>query len=141
MADLKNRKKVYILCGKDEYATIWEHLHEIIDVKRQELIIPYGFMEYEKIDATIKKSLDELEIKPEIEKEVLDSYYAHWFERKFTHFITFAKMASEIIITQNFECSELDSQEKDKEIKHCNTLKNITIRFLNMKEFTHQKTI
>ena len=141
MVETKKRKKVYILCGKDEYATVWEHLHEIINVYEEELIIPYGFMEYEKIDEKIKSALTELNVKPDVEKEVLNGYYTKWFKRKFTHFQTFAKMANEIIITKNFQCSELDSQEKSKEIEYCNKLKNKTIRVVDLNELTHQKTI
>lgn len=142
MVDFQNRKKVYILCGKEEYATIWEHLHEIINVQ-EELIIPYDFMEYEKIDERIEQNVfASLKEGVKNEDEVRLWQYANWYERKFIHFKTFAPMVSEIIITKNFSFTNLAGQvEKAREIKHCNRLNNNTIRVIDMKELTHQKTI
>lgn len=143
MVDFQNRKKVYILCGKEEYAIIQEHLHEIINVQEEELIIPYDFMEYEKIDERIEQNVfASLKEGVKNEDEVRLWQYANWYERKFIHFKTFAPMVSEIIITKNFSFTNLaDQVEKAREIKHCNRLNNNTIRVIDMKELTHQKTI
>lgn len=143
MADFQNRKKVYILCGKEEYATIWEHLHEIINTQEEELIIPYDFMEYEKIDEKIEQNVFvSLKEGAKNETEVRLWQYANWYERKFTHFRIFAPMVSEIIITKNFSFSDSsDKNEKAREINHCNKLGNKTIRVIDIKELTHQKTI
>ena len=140
MVDFQNRKKVYILCGKEEYATIWEHLHEIINVQEEELIIPYDFMEYEKIDEKIKQQANGA-INFSLQNELNETYLNQWFNRKLSHFKLFAPMASEIIITINSNCCGIDKDEKAQEINHCNNLKNKTISVLDMKQLTHQKTI
>lgn len=143
MVDFQNRKKVYILCSKEEYATIWEHLHEIINVQEEELIIPYDFMDYKRIDAKIEKAVTEsLKDDQKDENEVRFCLQSNWYERKFTHFKNFAPMASEIIITKNGDfLSVADLAEKFREIQHCSKLTVKTIRIVDMKELTHQKTI
>lgn len=142
MVDFQNRKKVYILCGKEEYSTIWEHLNEIINVQEEELIIPYDFMEYEKIDDRIEQNVfTSLKEGLKNEDEVRLWQYAKWYERKFIHFKNYAPMTSEIIITKNFVLSDIDAKEKAREIKYCNNLKFKTIKVIDMKKLTHQKTI
>ena len=143
MVDFQNRKKVYILCGKEEYATIWEHLHEIINVQEEELIIPYDFMDYEKIDDKIEKAVVEsLKEGQKNENEVRLWLQSNWYEKKFIHFKTFVPMVSEIIITKNFDFTDAsDLKEKSREIKHCSNVDVKTIRVVNMKELIHQKTI
>ena len=140
MVDFQNRKKVYILCGKEEYATVWEHLHEIINVQEEELIIPYDFMEYEKIDEKIKEQANGA-INISLQNELIATYLNQWFNRKLSHFKLFAPMATEIIIIKNGNCYGIDLEEKRQEINHCNNLKNKTIRVIDMKQLTHQKTI
>ena len=140
MVDFQNRKKVYILCGKEEYATIWEHLHEIINVQEEELIIPYDFMEYEKIDEKIEQQANGA-INISLQNELIGDYLNQWFNKKLNHFKLFAPMATEIIITINSNCCGIDKDEKAQEINHCNNLKNKTIRVIDMKQLTHQKTI
>ena len=55
-----NRKKVYIVCCFGEYQYVWEHLHDLIDTKKEELILPLGFMEYEKTKKELEKITMEL---------------------------------------------------------------------------------
>ena len=129
MVDFQKRKKVYIICGKEEYATVWEHLHEIINVQEEELIIPYDFMEYEKIDEKIKQQVSGT-INKALQNELIGDYLNQWFNKKLNHFKLFAPMATEIIITINSNCCGIDKDEKAQEINHCNNLKNKTIRFL-----------
>ena len=140
MVDFQNRKKVYILCGKEEYATVWEHLHEIINVQEEELIIPYDFMEYEKIDEKIEQQANGA-INISLQNELIATYLNQWFNRKLNHFKLFAPMATEIIIIKNGNCYGIDKDEKRQEINYCNELKSKTIRVIDMKELTHQKTI
>lgn len=143
MVEFRNRKKVYILCGKEEYAIIWEHLHEIINVQEEELIIPYDFMEYEKIDERIEQNVfASLKEGVKNEDEVRLWQYANWYERKFVHFKTFAPMVSKIIVTRNFSYSDpYDKGETVREINYCYKLDDKTISVIDMKELTHQKTI
>ena len=140
MVDFQNRKKVYILCGKEEYATIWEHLHEIINVQEEELIIPYDFMEYEKIDEKIEQQANGA-INISLQNELNETYLNQWFNRKLSHFKLFATMATEIIIVKNGNCCGIEKKKKRQEINHCNNLKNKTIRVIDMKQLTHQKTL
>lgn len=142
MVDFQNRKKVYILCGKEEYATVWEHLHEIINVQEEELIVPYNFMEYEKIDEKIENSIAiSLSEGYRKESEIRTQKINDWYEKKFIHFKVFAPMANKVIITKNIELSELDSKEKEKEIAYCTNIPFKAIKTVDMKELTHQKTI
>lgn len=114
----KKRKKVYIICGKEEYNIVWEHLHEIIDVLEEELIIPLGFMEPEKIN-------DE----------------NNWYNYKFLHFMNYAQDANRFIITKNYPLNnEYDRKEKLNEIEICEFYYK-PIEILDLKKLTYQKTI
>ena len=142
MVDFQNRKKVYILCGKEEYATIWEHLHEIINVQEEELIIPYDFMEYEKIDEKIEQEVINASKRENTNKdEIRLRLTIDWFERKFTHFKNYAPAANTIILTRNFKLSGLDKKELFKELEYCETLKDKKFAIIDMDILTHQKTI
>ena len=140
MVDFQNRKKVYILCGKEEYATVWEHLHEIINVQEEELIIPYDFMEYEKINERIEQRVKRI-VTDFIRFELRASYLNQWYNEKFNYFKNNIPTASEIIIIKNDKSYGIDRQEKEAEIEYCNCLKNKTIRFIDIEELTYQKTI
>ena len=139
---MNERKKVYIICGKEEYATVWEHLHEIINVQEEELIIPHDFMEHEKIDEKIENNvIISLNEGYKNESEIRAQKINDWYEKKFIHFKVFAPMANKVIITKNIELSELDSKEKEKEIAYCTNIPFKAIKTVDMKELTHQKTI
>lgn len=142
MVDFQNRKKVYILCGKESYATIWEHLHEIINVQEEELIIPYDFMEPEKIDKRIEEAvIDYLHKGGKNAQEERLRQYSNWYEKKFTHFKTYISDASIIILTRHSKLRGLDSQELFKELEYCENLKDKKFCIIDIEQLTHQKTI
>ncbi len=142
MIEWKNRKKVYILCGKEEYTTIWEHLHEIINVQEEELVIPYDFMEPEKIDKRIEEAIiDYLHKGGKNSKEERLRQYSDWYERKFNHFKAYVSDANTIILIKHSKLSGLDSHELFKELEYCENLKDKNFCIIDMKQLTHQKTI
>lgn len=138
------RKKVYIVCGFGEYKYVWNHLQELIDVKKEELIIPYCFMHYEQVDKALLSTTDELSQElnasyDEIKLAVFDQF----LHEKNNHFKTYVDDAEEIVILlpEHASCKPEDISEKNQEIELCGTLKNKRIRTTNLLEKEKQKVI
>ena len=141
-----NRKKVYIICGYGEYKYLWEHLHEIIDVQKEELIIPYFFMEYDKIDQTITSITNELAPdSPASYDDVKEAITEYFLEEKNRYFRTYVQDAEEIIVLlpEHATCHPEDINEKNQEIEFCGTkeLKNKKFRTVNLLTKEKQKVI
>ena len=132
------RKKVYIICCQGEYQVVWEHLNELIDVKKEELIVPYKFLQFDKLN----QYLNEISLKQKI---TLEEAYAIWLQEKINYFKKFSPMAEEVIILDSnyTECKKEDILEKKAEIEECSKkrFKNVTFRSLNLLEKEKQKVI
>ncbi len=131
---VSTRKKVYIICCFGEYEYVQNHLQELIDVKNEELIIPYYFMNYEQINQALL-TIDELSQKLNISfNEVKSTFLNQFLHKKNNHFQTHVNDAKEIVILlpEHTECHQEDIKEKNQEIEFCGTLKNKRIRTINL---------
>lgn len=115
-----SKQKVYIICTKEEYEFVWKHLHDIMNTQEQELIVPFGFMNYELNDQNINKMANQIMYNLPILKIGDASTIAvnEWLNRKLEHFQTYVEDADLIIILQNnsFSSADLDMEEKNMEV-------------------------
>lgn len=115
-----SKQKVYIICTKEEYEFVWKHLHDIMNTQEQELIVPFGFMNYELNDQNINEMANQIMYNLPILKIGDASTIAinEWLNRKLEHFQTYVEDADLIIILQNnsFSSTDLDMEEKNMEV-------------------------
>lgn len=122
--DWSKRKKVFIICSKEEYSILWKYLNQIIDTQSQELIIPYNFMDYEDIDKNMEIEAFTETIKEDASSEryksILSLKNKNWCERKIKYFETYAEEASLILILNRCGCNtsdcSLEEELKEAEI-------------------------
>ena len=131
-----NRKKVYIVCCFGEYQYVWEHLHDLIDTKKEELILPLGFMEYEKTKKELEKITMELSQELNINyADMKDAVLEQFLHNKFNHFKEYIEDAKKVVclLPEHAPCYPDDIDEKNQEIEHCISLKNKVIKITNLK--------
>lgn len=135
------RKKIYLVCAVGEYRYVWQHLHEIIDVKREELIIPYAFMEPEKINEELKAMANEVVLDTNISNDkIAKAVYKLFLRRKNDYFKKYVQDAEEIILlNSSCICDDDDITEKNQEIAACKEFNKPT-RITNL-EKAQEKTI
>lgn len=138
------RKKVYIICCFKEYEYVWTHLNELINVKKEELIVPYCFMHYEQIDKALLSTTEELSQELNASREEIETaVFEQFLHEKNNHFKTYVTDAEEIVILlpEHASCKPEDISEKNQEIEFCMKLKNKRIRSTNLLEKEKQKVI
>ena len=139
---MQNRKKVFIICSKEEYEYVWSRLHKIINVKEEELLVPYGFMRYEVIDEEIMTDIDKY-IDNKIDVDFLKVYARQtWFNKKYEYFKQTVIHAEKIIVISNGRISspEDDIEEKNMEIDGIKNLQ-IPVSYFNINEYETEKTL
>lgn len=119
---MNERKKVYVVCCKDEYKLVAEHLGEIIDPTKEDVILPFSFFQYEQIDTIINlvtlKIIEKMENKHQEFAKILAK--EEWYNRKYQHFLSKIEDVNQIIILDNnsFTCDEQDIEEKNREMDY-----------------------
>ena len=144
--DIPNKKKVFIICCLGEYKYVFDNLHKLINLKEEEFIIPYGFLQYDKLTKAINCTAEILAYKLDVPyDEVKETTWKEFLHFKNKHFKTLGKEADEIIILlpEHAQCEKQDIDEKNQEIEACGTkeFKNKKIRTINLLKKEKQKVI
>lgn len=140
---MNERKKVYVVCCKDEYKLVAEHLGEIINPTKEDIVLPFSFFQYEQIDTIINlvtlKIMEKMENKHQEFAKILAK--EEWYNKKYQHFLSKIENVDQIIILDNnsFTCDETDIEEKAREIDYSLKLDK-DIKTINAGSFKQTKS-
>lgn len=116
------KKKVYVICGIGEYKNLYESLRDVIDISKEEILVPYNFLQFDGKEILKYLSLD-------TSREFRKSFSL----KKFKHFLTYIDDIDKLLYLNDTEnLFETDSVEKQLEYEFAK-IHGLAVEVINIK--------